>query len=136
MHLFFQTMCDNETTCHANSLTSTEWFLVFTSIAILIAQLPNLNSVAMVSLIGAITAIGYCTLIWVLSITKGKPIGVSNSQSDMVKSDMEKICDKLNAIGMIVLSFRGHNLILEIQVIISNTIFFFFLIFGGLGFIQ
>ncbi|GMY05340.1 lysine histidine transporter-like 8 [Fagus crenata] len=115
MELFFKTMCDNEAACHAESLTGAEWFLVFTCVAILIAQLPNLNSIAGVSLIGAITVVGYCTLIWILSITSDRPKGISYSQSDMVKSHMEKFNDILNAIGITFLAFRGHNLILEIQ---------------------
>ena len=125
MELFFKAMCDNEAACHAESLTGAEWFLVFTCIAILIAQLPNLNSIAGVSLIGAITVVGYCTLIWVLSITNDRPKGISYSQSDKVKSHMEKFNDILNAIGIIFLAFRGHNLILEIQVITSNIILLF-----------
>ena len=125
MELFFKAMCDNEAACHAESLTGAEWFLVFTCIAILIAQLPNLNSIAGVSLIGAITVVGYCTLIWILSITSDRPKGISYSQSDKVKSHMEKFNDILNAIGIIFLAFRGHNLILEIQVITSNIILLF-----------
>lgn len=113
MELFFKTICD--ATCHAKSLSGVEWFLVFTCIAILIAQLPNLNSIAATSLIGAITGVGFCTLIWVLSITKGRPTGVSYSPSDGVNSDMGKISRILNALGIIALVFRGHNVVLEIQ---------------------
>ncbi|XP_050262751.1 lysine histidine transporter-like 8 [Quercus robur] len=115
LDLLFKTICDFEATCHVQSLTGTEWFLVFACVAILVAQLPNLNSMVGVSLIGAITAIGYCTLILVLSITKGRPIDISYGQFDVVKSNMEKISDILNALGIIALAFRGHNLILEIQ---------------------
>lgn len=122
LDLLFKTICDHEATCHVQSLTSTEWFLVFTCVAILVAQLPNLNSMVGVSLIGAITAIGYCTLILVLSITKGRPIDISYGQFDVAKSSMEKISDILNAFGIIALAFRGHNLILEIQVSIYNIL--------------
>lgn len=115
LDLLFKTICDHEATCHVQSLIGIEWFLVFTCAAILVAQLPNLNSMVGVSLIGAITAIGYCTLILVLSIAKGRPIDISYGQFDVVKSNMEKISDILNALGIIALAFRGHNLILEIQ---------------------
>jgi amino acid permease len=82
--------------------------------AIALAQRPNLNSIAGFSLIGAVTAIAYCTLIWALPISKGRPSGVSyNSQKE--ESGMSEMFDVLNAIGMIVLAFRGHNLVLEIQ---------------------
>ena len=66
MDLIFKTLCDRDAMCHAKSLTNTEWFLVFTCLAILIPQLPNLNSIAWVSLIGAITVVLYSTLIWAL----------------------------------------------------------------------
>ncbi|XP_062177347.1 lysine histidine transporter-like 8 isoform X2 [Alnus glutinosa] len=115
MQLFFKTMCQGDATCLARSLSGTEWFLVFTCVAILIAQMPNLNSIAGTSLIGAITGVGFCTLIWVLSINKGRPSGVSYSPSDVVKSDMGKISRILNALGIIALVFRGHNVVLEIQ---------------------
>nr|POE55568.1 lysine histidine transporter-like 8 [Quercus suber] len=115
LDLIFKTLCDRDAICHAKSLTNTEWFLVFTCLAILIAQLPNLNSVAWVSLIGAITVVLYSTLIWALSITKDRPIGISYGQSDKLKSNMEKFSDVLNALGIIALAFKGHNVILEIQ---------------------
>lgn len=124
LDLLFKTICDHEATCHVQSLTGIEWFLVFTCVAILVAQLPNLNSMVGVSLIGAITAIGYCTLILVLSIAKGRPIDISYGQFDVAKSNMEKISDILNALGIIALAFRGHNLILEIQVSIYNILIF------------
>ncbi|KAE8008852.1 hypothetical protein FH972_005325 [Carpinus fangiana] len=74
--MFFQIVCG--ATCAANQpLTTVEWYLVFTSAAVLLSQLPSLNSIAGVSLIGAITAVGYCTLIWVLSVAKGRLPSVS-----------------------------------------------------------
>ncbi|XP_030942078.1 lysine histidine transporter-like 7 [Quercus lobata] len=115
LDLLFKTICENEATCHVKPLSSTERFLVFTCMAILIAQLPNLNSMVKVSLIGATTAVGYCTLILVLSITKGRPTSISYDQSDAVKSNMKKFSDMLNALAIIALAFRGHNVILEIQ---------------------
>ncbi|KAM3695764.1 hypothetical protein ACJW31_07G158400 [Castanea mollissima] len=95
LDLLFKTICENEATCHVKPLSGTERFLV--------------------SLIGATTAIGYCTLILVLSITKGRPTGISYDQSDAMKSNMKKFSDMLNARAIIALTFRGHNVILEIQ---------------------
>ena len=106
------------TSCEAaKSLPGVVWFLMFTCVAILIAQLPNLNSIAKVSMIGSITAVGSCTLIWALSIKNGRPDHVSYHSLQMPRSDhMDKFGDIFNAIGIIVLAFRGHNLVLEIQV--------------------
>ncbi|KAJ7967106.1 lysine histidine transporter-like 8 [Quillaja saponaria] len=109
---FFQIVCG--ATCSAKPLTGTEWFLVFTCAAVILSQLPNLNSIAGVSLIGAITAIGYCTLIWVVSVAEGKLPGVTYSpvQAD---TQVSQFFSAMNAVGVVAFTFRGHNLILEIQ---------------------
>ncbi|WVZ03167.1 hypothetical protein V8G54_023973 [Vigna mungo] len=118
LQLLFKTLCENDdgNTCSAYALTGAEWFLVFTCAAILVAQLPNLNSMAMVSLVGAVAAISYCTLFWVLSVKKGRPNNVSyTSTLSQESTAVAKINDVLNAIGIIVLAYRGHNVLLEIQ---------------------
>lgn len=113
---FYKVICGNEPTCIAKTLTGTQWFLVFTCLAIAVALLcPNLNSLAGVSLLGAITAVGYCTMIWALSVSKGRPDGTSYGPSKSSKSEMRSIRDVLNALGIIALAFRGHNVVLEIQ---------------------
>ena len=114
MKIFFQLVCGE--TCNMKPLTTIEWYLVFTCTAVILAQLPNLNSIAGVSLIGAITAVSYCTIIWVLSFSKGRAEGVSY-QPLQETSDAARVFDILNAIGIIAFAFRGHNLVLEIQVI-------------------
>ena len=110
---FFQIICG--ATCTAKPLTMVEWFLVFTCAAVVLAQLPNMNSIAGISLIGAVTAVGYCTIIWVVSVDKGRLPGVSYN-SLRKGSKTQQVFDVLNALGMIAFAFRGHNLILEIQV--------------------
>ncbi|CAK7329405.1 unnamed protein product [Dovyalis caffra] len=112
IELFFKMMLGDG--ADAKSLSGAEWFLIFTCMAIGLAQRPNLNSIAGFSLIGAVTAIGYCTLIWVLPVSKGRPGGVSYN-SLKGESNMSGMCDVLDAIGIVVLAFRGHNLVLEIQ---------------------
>ncbi|KAL3597556.1 hypothetical protein D5086_009193 [Populus alba] len=114
MELLFKLMCEGGATCDAKSLTGAEWFLVFTCMAIALAQRPNLNSIAGFSLVGAISAIGYCTLIWAMPISKDRPSGVSYD-SRKGGSSVAGMFDVLNAIGIIMLAFRGHNLVLEIQ---------------------
>ena len=111
MKIFFQILCGK--TCGISPLTTIEWYLVFTCAAILLAQLPNLNSIAGVSLIGAITAIGYCTLIWIVSVVQGRLTHVSYEPH----SEATRVFGVWNAIGIIAFAFRGHNLVLEIQVI-------------------
>ncbi|KAH0992355.1 hypothetical protein GBA52_003838 [Prunus armeniaca] len=42
--MFFQIVCGP--TCTVKSLTPAEWYLVFTVVASILSQLPNLNSIA------------------------------------------------------------------------------------------
>lgn len=112
--IFFQVVCANNG-CSAETLTVVEWYLIFTCGAILLSQLPNLNSIAGISLVGAITALGYCTTIWVVSVSKGRLPNVSYNPV-RVGSHITKAFDVLNALGIIAFAFRGHNLILEVQV--------------------
>ncbi|KAI4336717.1 hypothetical protein L6164_015209 [Bauhinia variegata] len=111
MKIFFQIVCGE--TCTLNPLTSVEWYLVFTVVALLLAQLPNLNSIAGVSLIGAITAVGYCTIIWVVSIVEGRLAHVPYEHEP--PPAVTRIFTVWNALGIIAFAFRGHNLVLEIQ---------------------
>ncbi|MBA0856268.1 hypothetical protein Goshw_025762 [Gossypium schwendimanii] len=110
--MFFDVICGG--TCTAQPPTIVEWFLIFTSAAVLLSQLPNLNSIAGVSLIGAITAFGYCTLIWVVSVIEGRKEGVSYNPV-RGSTEVTRIFDVFNTLGIVSFAFRGHNLILEIQ---------------------
>ncbi|KAL1180558.1 hypothetical protein V6Z11_A03G240200 [Gossypium hirsutum] len=110
--MFFDVICGG--TCTAQPPTIVEWFLIFTSAAVLLSQLPNLNSIAGVSLIGAITAFGYCTLIWVVSVIEGRTEGVSYNPV-RGSTEVTRIFDVFNTLGIVSFAFRGHNLILEIQ---------------------
>ncbi|XP_025014770.2 lysine histidine transporter-like 8 isoform X4 [Ricinus communis] len=58
---------------------------------------------------------GYYTLIWVSTVSKDRPTGTSHSPLQAGRFDMARLSDILIALGIIMLSFRGHNLILEIQ---------------------
>lgn len=116
--MFYQIQCG--ATCTSQPLTTVEWYLVFTCAAVLLSQLPNLNSIAGVSLIGSLTAVGYCTAMWVVSVAEGRQPNVSYNP---VKSgtEIERIFDVLNALGIIAFAFRGHNLILEIQATMPSS---------------
>lgn len=114
MKTFYQIMCG--ATCTSQPLSTVEWYLVFTCAAVVLSQLPNLNSIAGVSLVGAITAVGYCTIIWAVSVAKGRLPGVSYDPVRTNNEGIVRAADVLNALGIIAFAFRGHNLTLEIQV--------------------
>lgn len=118
MKLFFHVVCGP--LCTSNPLTTVEWYLVFTSLSIVLSQLPNLNSIAGLSLIGAVTAIFYSTMVWVLSVSQPRPPSISYEPLSL-PSFSATIFSFLNALGIIAFAFRGHNLVLEIQATMPST---------------
>ncbi|KAG8368029.1 hypothetical protein BUALT_Bualt15G0002700 [Buddleja alternifolia] len=76
---------------------------------------PNLNSLAWISFIGSITAIAYCTMIWIVSVTKGRLEDMVDATTSDNNNNNTGFRNVLNGIGIIALVFRGHNLVLEIQ---------------------
>lgn len=114
--MFFQIVCGP--LCSSNPLSTVEWYLVFTILCIVLSQLPNLNSIAGLSLIGAVTAITYATMAWLLSVSQERPPSISY-QPMASPSFGAAAFSILNALGIIAFAFRGHNLTLEIQVFIS-----------------
>ncbi|WOL09732.1 lysine histidine transporter-like 8 [Canna indica] len=119
MKLFFSIVCGP--TCESNPLTAIEWYLVFACLAAVLSQLPNLNSIAGISLVGSITAVSYCTLIWTISVSKGKQQGVSYDPVEG-KSGVDRLLGVVNALGIIAFAFRGHNLVLEIQATMPSSL--------------
>jgi amino acid permease len=116
MKLFYRTICDQDSNCISKSPSGAQWYLVFACLAILITLFrPNLNSLAGISLIGALTAVGFCTFVWAISIKNGRPDGVSYDPSRINRSEISRVREVLNALGIIALAFRGHNVVLEIQ---------------------
>ncbi|KAL3597557.1 hypothetical protein D5086_009194 [Populus alba] len=116
--LFFQTVCGQS--CTVKTLTPVEWYLVFASAAVLLSQLPNLNSIAGVSLIGSITAVMYCTIMWMVSVNKDRLPGISYKPVRGPK-EVDRLFEVLNALGIVAFAFRGHNLILEIQATMPSS---------------
>ncbi|KAK9129309.1 hypothetical protein Sjap_009796 [Stephania japonica] len=82
--------------------------------------MPNLNSIAWISLTGGITAIVYCTMIWIISIDKR---GARDVSYDTLKgkSSVANAFRAINALGLIAFAFRGHNVVLEIQGTMPST---------------
>lgn len=116
MKLFYKIVCGPECSRSLPALSTIEWYLVFTCLAVILSHLPNLNSIASVSLVGAVAAVAYCTIIWVVSVALGRPPNISYDPIQP-KSDLPHVIGVINALAIIVFAFRGHNLTLEIQVI-------------------
>ncbi|MFS7978210.1 putative amino acid transporter, transmembrane domain-containing protein [Helianthus anomalus] len=120
MKLFYQLLCWDCSSKHP--LTTTEWFLVFITLAILVSLFcANLHSVALMSFLGATMAVGYCTILWIVFVAKGKVDGVVYDPSEAVSSESGRIRSIFNALGIIAVAFRGHNVVLEIQGTMPST---------------
>ncbi|XP_051147335.1 lysine histidine transporter-like 8 [Andrographis paniculata] len=117
--LLYETLCGPNCS-NPKPLTSVEWYLVFTCAAVLLSQLPNLNSIAGVSLVGSLTAVGYCTAIWAVSVAEGRLPNVSYNPI-RAGTEIQRIFSVLNAVGIVAFAFRGHNLILEIQATMPSS---------------
>ena len=115
LNMFVQMLC--EAIGISRPLTTVEWYLVFTCGTVVLSQIPNLNSLGSVSLIGAISSVSYCTLLWVVPVKEGRLSNILHNPSVQVSTKISRILGAVNAIGFIALAFRGHNLILEIQVL-------------------
>ncbi|KAL0726043.1 hypothetical protein Bca4012_022136 [Brassica carinata] len=82
-------------------------------LAVVLSQFPNLNSLFGLSLIGGVMAVAYSTAIWSLPLTRDPQRNHQNNVSyDVKDTSFDNI---FNAIGLIAISLRGNNLILEIQ---------------------
>ncbi|KAH6834583.1 hypothetical protein C2S53_006106 [Perilla frutescens var. hirtella] len=114
MKIFFKSMCGGDSKCMASTLTGAQCFLVLVCIAIFVAQFfPNLDSLAFVTLIGSITALAYCNLLWILPLTKGR---IDDAFVEAKKPELPNhIYDIFLGFEILALAFRGHNLVLEIQ---------------------
>ncbi|KAJ6409983.1 hypothetical protein OIU84_009471 [Salix udensis] len=82
--------------------------------------LPNLNSIAGVSLIGSITAVVYCTIMWMVSVNKDRLPGITYTPVRGAK-EIDRFFEVLNSLGIIAFAFRGHNLVLEIQATMPSS---------------
>nr|GMC84431.1 lysine histidine transporter-like 8 [Ipomoea batatas] len=114
LQLLYKTIINDD---DDKGLTGAEWFLVFVCVAILVALFfPNLNSLASISVVGSLTGVAYCTILWTLSVSKGRPQGVTyDDPPEVSTSKVDRFRDISNALALISLAFRGHNIILEIQ---------------------
>ncbi|KMZ64200.1 hypothetical protein ZOSMA_37G00800 [Zostera marina] len=121
LKLFFEIICGDGSSCSTvRNLTGVEWYLVFICVVFLIAQIPNLHSMAVISFIGGMITFIYCTLIWSFSVAEGRPEGVTYDPG-AGKTPIGRMLSIINGMGLIAFAFKGHNLILEIQGTLPST---------------
>ncbi|KAJ0247229.1 Amino acid transporter [Hirschfeldia incana] len=91
-------------------LTTLQCFLIFSILAVVMSQFPNMNSLFGLSLVGSVMAVAYSTAIWTL------PLASERNLNDVSYTIKDTSFDNIfNAIGLIAIAFRGNNLVLEIH---------------------
>ncbi|XP_077230052.1 lysine histidine transporter-like 6 [Tasmannia lanceolata] len=111
---FFEIACSNCT-----RLRQSYWICIFGSIQFFLSQLPNLKSVAFVSLAAAIMSLSYSTISWVACLSRGPVPNVSYAYKKTSPAD--SMFRAFNALGEISFAYAGHGVVLEIQATIPST---------------
>lgn len=97
----------------------TYFIMIFASCHFVLAQLPNFNSISLVSLAAAIMSLSYSTIAWTASIKRGVQPNVQYGYK--AHSTSETIFSFFGGLGDVAFAYAGHNVVLEIQATIPST---------------
>ncbi|TKW25009.1 hypothetical protein SEVIR_3G088200v4 [Setaria viridis] len=100
-------------------LRTSSWIMIFAAIHLLLSQLPNFNSITLVSLAAAVMSLSYSTIAWAASAHKGRVPDVDYGKSASTATG--QTFNFLNALGDVAFAYAGHNVVLEIQATIPST---------------
>ncbi|KAI3952626.1 hypothetical protein MKX01_013588 [Papaver californicum] len=108
---------------HMANVRKTYFILIFAAVQLVLSQIPNFNSLKVISLLAAVMSFSYSAIACVTCIIFGlKNHHVSTpSYGVRGKTTAGMIFDVFNAIGTIAFSFAGHSVVLEIQATIPST---------------
>jgi amino acid permease len=99
------------------------FIVIFGSAHFLLSQLPNFNSISLISLAAAVMSLTYSTIAWVASVhhatTRGAGAVVDYSMT--ASTSAGRTFNFLNALGDVAFAYAGHNVVLEIQATIPST---------------
>ncbi|GLJ36643.1 hypothetical protein SUGI_0737200 [Cryptomeria japonica] len=91
---------------------------IFGSVHFVLAQLPNFNSVAGISLAAAVMSLSYSTIAWGASAHQGQIPDVDYGIKSTSTADA--VFNVFNALGDVAFAYAGHNVVLEIQATIPS----------------
>ncbi|CAN6464180.1 unnamed protein product [Victoria cruziana] len=111
---FHDTICPN-----CKDIRLTYFILIFASCHLVLSQLPNFNSISVVSLAAAVMSLSYSTIAWGASAQKGKQAHVDYGLKATTVPGT--IFNVLSALGDVAFAYAGHNVVLEIQATIPST---------------
>jgi len=104
----------------------TAFIAIFSSVHFFLAQLPNFNSIAGVSLAAAVMSLSYSTIAWCIPAAYGHsspPLkGSTTPDYNLPRgSTSGHVFGAFNALGTVAFAYAGHNVVLEIQATIPST---------------
>ncbi|KAL2484750.1 Lysine histidine transporter-like 6 [Abeliophyllum distichum] len=109
-----------EITCtNCTKIRQSYWICIFGGLQFFLSQLPDFNSVSVVSLAAAVMSLSYSTIAWVGCLSRGRNQNVSYSYKKT--SEVDYMFRVLNALGQITFAFAGGAVVLEIQATIPST---------------
>lgn len=111
---FMEIACTN-----CKSIEQSYWIIMFGSIHFFLSQLPDFNSVFVISLAAAAMSLCYSTIAWVGCLAKGQVDNVSYAYKET--SALDSMFRVFNALGEITFAYAGHAVALEIQATIPST---------------
>ncbi|KAG6546777.1 hypothetical protein Mapa_011723 [Marchantia paleacea] len=104
---------------HCGHIGKSAWIIIFASQHFLLAQLPNFNSIAGVSLAAAVMSLSYSTIAWAAPLAEGRAAVHDYGMPD--KTTATLVFGVFNALGNVAFAYAGHNVVLEIQATIPST---------------
>ncbi|KAF8060318.1 LHT2 [Scenedesmus sp. PABB004] len=92
------------------------FYVIFGGLQLLLSLLPSFNELSLVSLLGAIMSVAYCTIAVAMSATVNPPHGsVGYDPMAVPRSPVSRTMGIFNAISSVLFAYGGHNVALEIQ---------------------
>lgn len=89
------------------------WQAVFVALEIPLSQVPDFHSLWVVSLVGGVMSVCYCTIAFIAPLVEGKEGPVSYDYAGGSTSAM--VFNAFGALGNVAFAYGGHCVLLEIQ---------------------
>lgn len=98
------------------------FYIVFGGLQLFLSLLPSFNELSLVSLVGAIMSMAYCTIAVAMAASiKPAPGSVNYDPMSVDRTPMERTMGVFNALTSILFAYGGHNVALEIQATLPIT---------------
>ncbi|KAJ6988875.1 hypothetical protein NC653_021702 [Populus alba x Populus x berolinensis] len=111
---FHDVVCPN-----CKDIRLTYFIMIFASVQMILAHLPNLNSISVISLAAAVMSLSYSTIAWASTLNKGVQPDVDYSYKARTRTGA--FFDFITALGDVAFAYAGHNVVLEIQATIPSS---------------